>query len=76
MPGNPDDEEKTQKFDWEILDITNLGISVLLEFENPLLVSQGDIQDSVDVILNLQDFKSQNGYKMKSDDAINIPIPR
>ena len=62
-------------FDWALTEVTNFAIAIELTFENPIMISQGEEPDSVDLAIDLSEFKAKNGYRM-SPMVMNIQLPR
>ena len=50
-------------------------IDIKLQFDNPLMISQGDEPDFAVVILNLGDFPTEDGTKLPDGIIKKIPLP-
>ena len=50
--------------DWKLISVTSSEITVDVEYENPLLVSQGDIPDILVVQAGLQEYPDENNLKL------------
>ena len=62
-------------FEWDLTEVTNYVISIEITFENPILISQGEKPDEIDIAIDLSEFKAKNGYSM-SPMVMNILLPR
>ena len=50
-------------------------IDIKLQFDNPLMISQGDEPDFAVVILNLGDIELEDGTKLPNGIIKRIPLP-
>ena len=50
-------------------------IDIKLQFDNPLMISQGDEPDFAVVILNLGDIELEDGTKLQDGIIKRVPLP-
>ena len=69
------DDGEMFRFEWSLVDVTNFGIIFELVFEDPIMISQGEEPDALDLTLDLSEFRSKSGYEMKPM-VLHIMLPR
>ena len=60
---------------WSVVEITSLSMSIKLEFNKPLDVSQGDEKDKLIVKVAMSQFEDQNGNHLDSLLVFESDIP-
>ena len=60
---------------WQLIDVNEDGIELLLSFKNPVFISADDYPDILFVQLELEDLDTKSGAKFLSGVLKSIPIP-
>ena len=61
---------------WEIEESDGDRLNFKLNFTNPIAISQGDEADFVFCLLNLQQFKDEDGNALGSNLLVKVLLPR
>ena len=70
-----DDVSEPILFEWTLTQLNSEGLTIDLEFERPLLISQDDDPDLLIVQLELSEFKDANGKSLPQSLVKQIMIP-